>query len=160
MCLEQEQDQARHEEEEEEEEEEEDEEEEEEEDEEEEEEDEEEKEEEEEQEQRTRTSTRRRRRRTRRRRRSRQEAAQRQAQEQDLAPTYFLLPFLGRHPAVRRKPLNPGAGPGRGPVLMPEASVGNRRLYAGTPPAADRPWVDLGPTLARPPTALATCNFP
>ena len=34
-------------------------------------------------------------------------------------------------------------------MLMPEASVGNRRLYAWTPPA-DRPWVDLGPTLARP----------
>ena len=54
---------------------------------------------------------------------------------------------------------NPGAGPGRGPVLMPEASVGNRRLYAWTPPAADRPWPDLGSTLARPPTALATCNM-
>ena len=35
-------------------------------------------------------------------------------------------------------------------MLMPEASVGNRRLYAWTPPAADRPWVDLGSTLGRP----------
>ena len=62
-------------------------------------------------------------------------------------------PPQGQHPWGRRQgaaALNPGAGPGRRPVLMPEASVGNRRLYAWTPPAADRPWPDLGPTLARP----------
>ena len=43
---------------------------------------------------------------------------------------------LGRRPAVRRKPLNPGAGPA--PVALPEAFGGNRRLYTAAPPAADR----------------------
>ena len=66
-----------------------------------------------------------------------------------LAPTCFLLPFMGRRPAVRRKPLNPGAGPGRWPVLMPEAFGGNRRLYTGSAPAADRRRVDPCPTFAR-----------
>ena len=52
----------------------------------------------------------------------------------------FLLPFLGRRPAVRRKPLNPGAGPAASPCPCRRPSVGNRRLYALTP---------LPPTLPR-----------
>ena len=57
---------------------------------------------------------------------------------------------MGRRPAVRRKPLNPGAGPGRWPVLMPEAFGGNRRLYTGSAPAADRRRVDPVSTPCRP----------
>ena len=81
------------------------------------------------------------------------------------------MPWVKLRKTVAKKPArayicgahdtgNPGAGPGRRPVLMPEAFGGNRRLYAWTPPAADRPWPDLGSTLGRPPVALATCNFP
>ena len=45
-------------------------------------------------------------------------------------------------------------------LIRAPAQGGNRRLYAWTAPAADRPWVDLGSTLGRPPVALATYNFP
>ena len=45
---------------------------------------------------------------------------------------------FGRRPAVRRKPHNPGAGPGPRPVALPEAFGGNRRLHTAAAPAADR----------------------
>ena len=67
---------------------------------------------------------------------------------------FGLLPcrfFRGRRQG--RQPLNPGAGPG--PVALPEAFGGNRRLYTLAAPAGDPPPVDSAP----PPVHDYRCNL-
>ena len=64
--------------------------------------------------------------------------------------TYAPQTQVTQRPAVRRKPLNPGAA---GPCPCRRPSVGNRRLYTLAPPAADPfvgPPVYLRPTPCRP----------
>ena len=53
--------------------------------------------------------------------------------------------FFVRGRRQGRQPLNPGAGPG--PVALPEAFGGNRRLYTLAAPAADPPPVHPRPTI-------------